>query len=93
MKAVGRRRNVNIFRPIAPGYAVHSAPVDVAAANCRYCAGQRTAKRPPRERTTMLMSRDRILTTHVGSLPRNEKLSDLLMAQEEGKAYDPKVLA
>ena len=41
----------------------------------------------------MLFSRDRILTTHVGSLPRNEKLSDLLMAQEEGKPYDPKVMA
>ena len=41
----------------------------------------------------MMLSRDRILTTHVGSLPRNEKLSDLLMAQEEHKDYDPKVLA
>ena len=41
----------------------------------------------------MIFSRDRILTTHVGSLPRNEKLSDLLMAQEEGKPHDPKVLA
>jgi 5-methyltetrahydropteroyltriglutamate--homocysteine methyltransferase len=41
----------------------------------------------------MIFSRDRILTTHVGSLPRNEKLSDLLMAQEEGKDYDPKVLS
>ena len=41
----------------------------------------------------MIHSRDRILTTHVGSLPRNEKLSDLLMAQEENKDYDPKVLA
>jgi 5-methyltetrahydropteroyltriglutamate--homocysteine methyltransferase len=41
----------------------------------------------------MIFSRDRILTTHVGSLPRNDKLSDLLMAQEEAKAYDPKVLA
>ncbi len=36
----------------------------------------------------MLLSRDRILTTHVGSLPRNEALSDLLMAREEGKVYD-----
>ena len=41
----------------------------------------------------MISSHDRILTTHVGSLPRNEKLSDLLMAQEEGKPYDPKMLA
>lgn len=41
----------------------------------------------------MIFSRDRILTTHVGSLPRNEKLSDLLMLQEEGKSYDAKLLA
>ncbi|HXF88744.1 MAG TPA: cobalamin-independent methionine synthase II family protein [Xanthobacteraceae bacterium] len=41
----------------------------------------------------MLLSRDRILTTHVGSLPRNEKLSDLLMAQEEGKDFDADVMA
>jgi 5-methyltetrahydropteroyltriglutamate--homocysteine methyltransferase len=41
----------------------------------------------------MIFSRDRILTTHVGSLPRNETLSDLLVIQEEGKQYDPKLLA
>src|SRR5215813_15612206 len=41
----------------------------------------------------MILSRDRILTTHVGSLPRNEKLSDLLMTQDEGKPYDAKVMA
>ena len=41
----------------------------------------------------MIFSRDRILTTHVGSLPRNETLSDLLVMQEEGKRYDPKLLA
>src|SRR5579864_4874520 len=40
----------------------------------------------------MLLSRDRILTTHVGSLPRNERLSDLLVHQEEGN-YDAKQLA
>ena len=41
----------------------------------------------------MIFSRDRILTTHVGSLPRNEKLSDLLMTQDEGKAVDAKAMA
>ena len=40
----------------------------------------------------MIFSRDRILTTHVGSLPRNETLSDLLVEQEDGKPLDPKVL-
>jgi len=41
----------------------------------------------------MIISRDRILTTHVGSLPRNEALSELLVLQEEGKSYDANVLA
>ena len=36
----------------------------------------------------MLSSTDRILTTHVGSLPRNETLSDLLVRQEAGEAID-----
>jgi 5-methyltetrahydropteroyltriglutamate--homocysteine methyltransferase len=40
----------------------------------------------------MLSSRDRILTTHVGSLPRNETLSDLLIRREEGDAVDPQEL-
>ena len=37
----------------------------------------------------MIFSRDRILTTHVGSLPRNEKLSDLLVRREAGEKFDP----
>ena len=41
----------------------------------------------------MIFSRDRILTTHVGSLPRNEKLSDLLVRQEGGEAFDAKEMA
>jgi 5-methyltetrahydropteroyltriglutamate--homocysteine methyltransferase len=41
----------------------------------------------------MIFSRDRILTTHVGSLPRNEKLSDLLVRQEAGEKFDPADLA
>ena len=36
----------------------------------------------------MILSRDRILTTHVGSLPRNEGLSELLVQREAGEAYD-----
>jgi 5-methyltetrahydropteroyltriglutamate--homocysteine methyltransferase len=36
----------------------------------------------------MITSRDRILTTHVGSLPRNDKLSDLLVRREAGEALD-----
>ena len=36
----------------------------------------------------MIFSRDRILTTHVGSLPRNDTLSDLLVRQEAGQAFD-----
>jgi len=36
----------------------------------------------------MLHSRDRTLTTHVGSLPRNEVLTDLLIRREAGEAID-----
>jgi 5-methyltetrahydropteroyltriglutamate--homocysteine methyltransferase len=41
----------------------------------------------------MIISRDRILATHVGSLPRNEALSDLLIAREEGQLIDQAGLA
>jgi 5-methyltetrahydropteroyltriglutamate--homocysteine methyltransferase len=36
----------------------------------------------------MITSRDRILTTHVGSLPRNEALSELLIKREVGEPFD-----
>ena len=36
----------------------------------------------------MMLSRDRILATHVGSLPRNTTLSSLLVSREEGGAID-----
>jgi 5-methyltetrahydropteroyltriglutamate--homocysteine methyltransferase len=36
----------------------------------------------------MLMSTDRILVSHVGSLPRTEILADLLIRQEAGEAID-----
>jgi len=41
----------------------------------------------------MIFSRDRILTTHVGSLPRNEKLSDLLVRREAGEKFDASEMA
>jgi 5-methyltetrahydropteroyltriglutamate--homocysteine methyltransferase len=41
----------------------------------------------------MITSRDRILVTHVGSLPRNETLSDLLIRREAGDALDPRQMA
>src|SRR4029077_16258719 len=41
----------------------------------------------------MILSRDRILTTHVGSLPRNETLSDLLVRREEGEGINRDELA
>lgn len=40
----------------------------------------------------MQRSDDRILTTHVGSLPRDRELSDLLIAQEAGETVDTKRL-
>jgi 5-methyltetrahydropteroyltriglutamate--homocysteine methyltransferase len=42
---------------------------------------------------SMIVSRDRILTTHVGSLPRNDKLSDLLVKREAGEPYDKAEMA
>jgi 5-methyltetrahydropteroyltriglutamate--homocysteine methyltransferase len=36
----------------------------------------------------MEKSDQRILTTHVGSLPRNARLSELLIAQEQGERFD-----
>ncbi len=39
----------------------------------------------------MIHSRDRILTTHVGSLPRSHVLSELLVKREAGEAYDKAV--
>jgi 5-methyltetrahydropteroyltriglutamate--homocysteine methyltransferase len=41
----------------------------------------------------MLNSRDRILTTHVGSLPRNEVLTDLLIRREAGEAVPGPTMA
>jgi 5-methyltetrahydropteroyltriglutamate--homocysteine methyltransferase len=47
----------------------------------------------PKETPAMLASQDRILTTHVGSLPRNETLADLLIRQEAGESIDVARLA
>jgi 5-methyltetrahydropteroyltriglutamate--homocysteine methyltransferase len=41
----------------------------------------------------MNLSRDRILSTHVGSLPRNATLTDLLVRREAGEAVDGALLA
>ena len=41
----------------------------------------------------MIRSEDRILTTHTGSLPRPEKLVQLMFAKEEGQEVDPSELS
>ena len=41
----------------------------------------------------MFTSRDRILTTHVGSLPRNETITELLIKREAGETIDPKKMS
>ena len=41
----------------------------------------------------MLMSTDRILVSHVGSLPRAERLADLLIRREAGETIDTAALA
>ena len=40
----------------------------------------------------MQVSKDRLLVTHVGSLPRNATLTDLLLRQESGEVIDPALL-
>src|SRR5215467_1238814 len=40
------------------------------------------------EVSRMRHSRDRILTTHVGSLPRSQTLCDMLLRRDRGEAYD-----
>jgi len=37
----------------------------------------------------MRLSTDRILTTHVGSMPRPQSLVDVLLRKDHGEAYDP----
>jgi 5-methyltetrahydropteroyltriglutamate--homocysteine methyltransferase len=37
----------------------------------------------------MRLSTDRILTTHVGSMPRPQPLVDMLLSKDRGQAYDP----
>ena len=41
----------------------------------------------------MIRSEDRILTTHTGSLPRPEKLVQLMFSKEEGQEVDPSELS
>ena len=53
---------------------------------------QHTSGASTRMGMRMLASTDRISTTHVGSLSRNEWLSDLLIRQEAGEAIDTKAL-
>ena len=40
----------------------------------------------------MLRSTQRILTTHIGSLPRPDDLRELLLARDQGGAYDDQAL-
>jgi hypothetical protein len=49
--------------------------------------------RRPKQETHMLMSTDRILVSHVGSLPRPATLSELLIRQEAGETIDTVELA
>src|SRR5262244_958634 len=48
---------------------------------------------PTKQETPMLMSTDRILVSHVGSLPRPPTLSELLIRQEAGETIDAAELA
>ena len=41
----------------------------------------------------MRASTERILTTHVGSLPRSQAVTDVLFARERGEIADPRAAA
>src|SRR5262245_65896235 len=43
---------------------------------------------PPTPERRMKTSKDRIITTHTGSLPRPQPLVDLVLAREQGRAID-----
>jgi 5-methyltetrahydropteroyltriglutamate--homocysteine methyltransferase len=43
---------------------------------------------PSKQETRVLMSTDRMLLSHVGSLPRPPTLAELLIRQETGEAID-----
>src|SRR5260370_532055 len=53
---------------------------------------QPLSSRSPRRRADVLRSEGRILTTHVGSLPRPPALRDLLVRQDRGEAVDAAAL-
>jgi 5-methyltetrahydropteroyltriglutamate--homocysteine methyltransferase len=59
------------------------------------CAKAARSRRDPSrlEGAPMIRSRDRILTTHVGSLPRNDVLTDLLISREAGEAVNADTMA
>src|SRR5665811_2145055 len=86
-----------LFLPGYPYYAERTKRRNVG--RLKQCHGGRAAGYDKsqysalREFKRMLFSRDRILTTHVGSLPRNEKLSNLLLRQEAGETFDAKEMA
>ncbi len=65
--------------------------VKVAVATCYARTGLAVVtKLTQREKQTKMKSTDRILTTHVGSLPRPQEVVDLLFAQDRGDAIDAK---
>ena len=37
----------------------------------------------------MKASEDRVLTTHIGSLPRGDNLTELLLAEDDGETLNP----
>src|ERR1700748_2380429 len=65
-----------------------------AASLCSWATGCRMMLRcPTKQETAMLMSTDRVLLSHVGSLPRPPTLSELLIRQEAGETIDAAELA
>jgi len=55
-------------------------------------AKRRILRRSKKGETPMKTSQDRILTTHVGSLPRPPELKEQLVRKDQGEAYDKAAL-
>src|SRR6185369_7381925 len=60
---------------------------EACASNCLVGITRRDVRKTW-EAESMKRSTDRILTTHMGSLPRPDVLADLLVAQAEGRSVD-----
>src|SRR6185312_1829094 len=76
------------MRPLAPA-TFPTLPKPRTSAIGLYAKDRALEKRRVVHGVRMRLSTDRILTTHVGSMPRPQGLVDALLRKDHGEAYDP----